>query len=194
MRAYLKFIAFGGLFVGVQEFWVSYIWRGDLTAFLLAVSLTEPGFLTLAYGLHRRLPVRFQALALFAIMGSLGLFGIEWWLVGNTPGGSEANQLVMFATWGGAAVFALLQTDPRAPKPLQRLAFWGFALPAFTATAVALATSPTAAFALTYRVAVTLYPLMLALWAAYALYQFRAPNTVPKHSGGGGLPSGKSRD
>ncbi|HIP24611.1 MAG TPA: hypothetical protein EYG79_13620 [Rhodobacteraceae bacterium] len=171
MIRYLKFLSFGILFVGLQEFWVSYIWRGDFRSFVLAITITEGLFLSIAFALRRWLPLRFEALGLFIIMGLLGLVGIEWLLVGNTPSQSDASQIVMFATWGGAAVFALLQTDKAAPKRLKRFAFWAFLVPALLATLAALATGQETAFAITYLTAITLYPLMAGVWVAYAFHQ-----------------------
>jgi hypothetical protein len=121
-RNYLKFLLFGILFVGVQEFWVSVLWKlgtESLTTllfnFFLAVVITEVLFLTVAFYGGKLIDKMFSKLRIadlvsYIVFGMLGLIVIEWVYMGNVPG-SGRNQFVMFSTWGGAALIARLFTD-----------------------------------------------------------------------------------
>ena len=114
-RNYLKYLAFGILFVGVQEFWVSVIWRGEIMGFVLAVLITEVAFFSFTYFCGMLLErffghTRFLEPVAYLIFGLSALIIIEWYFMGNLPGG-EASQFVMFSTWGGAAVMARIFTD-----------------------------------------------------------------------------------
>ena len=167
MGKYFKFLLLGILFVGTQEFWVSFIWRGEFASFALAVLITETLFLTVAFflaKLFRRIPgPRFSSLALYLSMGLIGLVVIEWIIVGNLPGQTEASQIVMFPTWGGSAIFALILTDENANEKLKRFMVLTFAILAAIATIVSLilmSVNPQLSFALTYLTAITLYPCM----------------------------------
>ena len=182
-RSLIRFLSFGILYVGIQEFWVSVIWRGDLAAFFLAVAVTEVLFLLFAYFVGKLVDrlfswLRVADIVAYLLFGAVGLVTIEWIFAGNLPGKTEANQFVMFTTWGGAALFARLFTD-RAPY-LERVRKYALAsFLAFVGVATALGitfsvSNSSFAFAATYIAAIFGYPAMNVFFIWFFIRKIRA--------------------
>jgi hypothetical protein len=168
--------------VGTQEFWVSVLWRADIRSFLLAVIITEGLFLTFTLWLGNlldRLLYRTGVadLVAYVLFGGVGLLAIEWLFAGNVPGSTEANQFVMFTTWGGAALFARMFTDESARGNARTYALRFFLVFAGLATVLGLlflAINPPLTFAVTYVAAVLGYPLMNVFFAWHFARQIRS--------------------
>ena len=116
-RNYIKYLLYGILFVGTQEFWVSVLWDGNIRSFILAVVILEVLFLTVTYILGKLIDkifskIRIADIVAYVVSGIIGLVVIEWMFVGNTPDKlSTWHQFVMFGTWGGSALFARMHTE-----------------------------------------------------------------------------------
>lgn len=178
-RNKFKYLLFGVLFVGIQEFWVSVIWRGDFVGFVLAVLITETVFFTFTYlcGLLFERQLKGSRLIepiLFVVFGVTGLVVIEWWFVGNTPS-SEASQIVMFSTWGGSAIMARIFTDQDARlNRLRKLILMTFVPVAALATLLGL-TLPTheMRFTVTYLTANFGYLALNVFYLMFFIQKFR---------------------
>jgi hypothetical protein len=159
------------LYVGVQEFWVSVLWRGDIRSFLLAVIITEGVFLAVTLYLGKFLDRALHRTGVADLVAS-----IEWLFAGNVPGRTEANQFVMFTTWGGAALFARMFTDESARGNARTYALRFFLLFAGSATVLGLAfllVNPRLSFAVTYVAAILGYPLMNVFFGWHFASQLR---------------------
>lgn len=93
------------MFVGIQIFWVSVIWRGDIFGYVLEVIITDVLFVTFTYFLVKLIDnifskFRIADVIVYLLSGVIGLVIIEWMFAGNFPGKTEASQLTMFTTWG----------------------------------------------------------------------------------------------
>ena len=102
---------------------------------------------------------------------------IEWLYAGNVPGETEANQFVMFTTWGGAALFARMFTDESARGNARTYALRFFLLFAGSATVLGLLfliIDPSLSFAVTYVAAVLGYPLMNVFFGWHFASQLRS--------------------
>ena len=179
-RNFKQYLFFGILYVGIQEFWVSVIWRQDIVSFILAVVITETLFFSFTYyagkTLERFVSPRFVDFFAYLVFAMVGLATIEWYFAGNVPGQTEANQFVMFTTWGGAALFARIQTDnlvdPRTKKIILRL-FLAFSVPATVVGLLLLVVNRQLSFAVTYVAAILGYPLMNILFVWFFVKKAR---------------------
>ena len=191
-RNYLKFVLYGILVVGIQEFWVSYVWRNDIKSFLMAVIILEVLFLTFAFHFGKLIDKLFTKLRIadliaYLIFGLVGLIVIEWFFAGNWPG-SGRNQFVMFSTWGGAALIARLFTDNSYDLKNVKKYFLKFYIP-FAAIVTVLALifpstltfSPekvSASFAITYLAANWGYPLMNIFYIWFIIKKIKNKNIL----------------
>jgi len=179
-RNFKKYLLFGILYVGIQEFWVSVIWRQDIVSFILAVVITETLFLSFTFyagkTLERFVSPRFVDFFTYLVSGIVGLATIEWYFAGNAPGQTEANQFVMFTTWGGAALFARIQTDNLVDSKMKKIIlrlFLVFSVPATVLGLLLLFVNPPLSFAVTYVAAVLGYPLMNILFVWFFIKKAR---------------------
>lgn len=180
----IRYLLFGILYVGIQEFWVSVLWKGSIVAFVLAVVITEVIFLTVTYQLGKVIDTIFAKLRIadviaYVVFGLLGLVTIEWMFAGNRPGQTEANQFVMFTTWGGAALFARMMTDgAENVEKIKKYSLRFFLLFTGLATALGLVLSvinPQLSFAVTYVAAVLGYPIMNVFFIWYFIRKLKGP-------------------
>lgn len=166
MNTYLRFLLFGILFVGTQEFWVTFLWRGELFYFFLAVVFMEIPFLTIMWFIAKKT----RPWITYLVSGVFGLVVIEWLYAGNLPGG-EASQFVMFTTWAGATLFALMYTDGRDSK-VKNYAMKYFLTFTGLATALGLVfffANPQISFVITYWAAIIGYPIMTIFFIWYLI-------------------------
>lgn len=109
----LHYVLFGLLFMVVGEFLVNVIFKETLTGFFGTLILYAV-MLTLAYPVTRLGKKLFKMSGYFLtsmiiLFGSLGLFVMEWVIIGNSPWGNpDASQIAMFIWWAGVFVFPLL--------------------------------------------------------------------------------------
>lgn len=116
---YIRFLLFGILFLGIQEFWVSTLWGGSFFNFILAVIVTEITFLTLGYFLiklfKKLFSERISNITTYVFSGLLGLILIEWIFMGynlsHPDNGNLWSQFTMFTNWGGIILFAKIMLD-----------------------------------------------------------------------------------
>ncbi len=170
-----KFLLNGIIFIGIQEFWVSFIWNLNLVSFLMAVIILEVAFLFIAYILNKNLRRIFENqsradLVSYITMGLLGLIGIEWIYVGNWTL-QPWLQLTMFSTWGGSALFAIIITDENDEiiQFARKFKKWFIIIVGITTILglLLLFANSELAFILTYLVANTLYPLLNIVYFKY---------------------------
>jgi hypothetical protein len=93
------------------------------------------------------------------------------------PGSTEANQFVMFTTWGGAALFARMFTDESARGNARTYALRFFLAFAGLATVLGLlflVINPPLTFVVTYGAAVLGYPLMNVFFGWHFATQIRS--------------------
>jgi hypothetical protein len=186
-RRYIHFLLFGILYVGIQEFWVSVLWKGSLISFALAVVITEVLYLTFAFFVGKWIDaifskIRIADLVAYVVCGLVGLITIEWIFVGNRPGETEANQFVMFTTWGGAALFARMMTDSSANVVKVKLYALRFFL-LFTGLATLLGLifaviNSQLTFAITYVAAILGYPIMNVFFIWYFFIKARGSEAL----------------
>ena len=173
-RSYIKYLLFGILFVGMQEFWVNVIWRGNLISFILAIVILDFIFVSITYHVSKFLDKKLPGIAdiiIYLMFGIIGLVFIEWILWTNAPGQTEANQFVMFTTWAGTAIFARIFTDKSNNlEKIKKYLFRYFIFLTGTATLIGiifLAINPQISFIVTFLAANIGYPLMIPFFIWY---------------------------
>jgi len=182
-----KYLLFGLLFIGFQTFWVSVIWRNDITGFILELVITDVLFLIVNYFagiiLDKFIPRKgLSDLLIYFFAAFLGLVVIEWIFVGNFPGETEASQFVMFTTWGGAAFFARMFSYKSSNLiKIRKYTFLFFVTFAGIATVLGLlflAVNPKTSFVITYYAATVGYPLMVPFFIWYAMKKIVSKSSV----------------
>lgn len=120
MIQYCLFIFWWIIFVSPAEFlinavilpWVSLQKFGGAIAtyiFLLTIY-----YLIRWRKIYNRIESESEKIIEAIILGSFGLFIIEWWLIGNSPTGNpDAGQLSMFIWWIFLYIFPKIMTFPR---------------------------------------------------------------------------------
>ncbi len=119
MVTFFRYIFSGILFMFAGEFLVNVSFKGTLSGFFGTIVLYII-LLTFGYGIisffRKRIVSKWKLLLFITVLfGTLGLFGMEWAIIGNTPWGNpDANQISMFIWWAGVFVMPLLwnETSP----------------------------------------------------------------------------------
>ena len=151
---YLRFLAIGVIVAATEEFLTVVVLRGDLLAFLLAIFLLFPIFLTISYFVGRRLDradiadPRREVIYL-VLLGMLGLM-VEWFLIGLSPWSNPdapavlmcGFQFGMFSFWAGVAYLPRLFSQPEAQRAAIRGSILRFLLPYFLLVYLAAFTIP----------------------------------------------------
>jgi hypothetical protein len=116
MKKFWQYLLSGVGFLLAMEFMFQVQIEGDFIGFLLTPILQIP-FLLFTYFSSKIIDkelenTRFKELFIYIVYGLIGLFLIEWLLIGNTPWGNpDAVQFIMFSYWGGAVVFSRILTE-----------------------------------------------------------------------------------
>ncbi len=171
---------YGLLFIGVQTFWVSVIWRGDIRGYILELLITDILFVTGTFMAGRMLfSFRGADVLIYLLAGFAGLVIIEWLFAGHWPGKTEASQFVMFTTWAGISAFARMMTDTSQNIQMVRSATFLFLLclgGGGTITGLLLkAVNSPLVFKVTYLAANIGYPLMMPFFIVYFVQKIMRP-------------------
>ncbi len=175
---YLRFLLFGLLFIWVQTFWVSVIWRGEIISYILELLITDTIFVSIWFHINKIFKkYNINDLFLYLLFWIIGLVIIEWIFAGNFPGQTEANQFVMFTTWWGTILFAKMFTEKSIELVrLKKYTFNYFLSFTWIATLISLIfliINPEISFVITYIAAIIGYPIMTVFFLIYLFKKYK---------------------
>lgn len=124
----------GLLFMFAGEFLVNVVFKETVAGFFGTLMLYAI-MLACAYPVTRLIKKISKSSAQFLgvmiiLFGTLGLFVMEWIIIGNSPWGNpDANQAAMFIWWAGVFVFPVFWSETLpALQSLRRRSLWYHAL------------------------------------------------------------------